>query len=64
MENINTKLNQVESNLESHITKQANENIMNIKDSIVTALKHENKTLQVKAKIPKKKKLAEKLEVF
>ena len=40
--NIDTRLNQIESNLESKIKEQVNENIMSIKDSIITALKNEN----------------------
>ena len=49
-ENINTRLNKGESNLESIITEQVNESIMSIKDSINTATKDENKieTLQEK----------------
>ena len=47
-ENINTRLNQIESNLESKIKEQVNENIMSIKDSIITALKNENEILRVK----------------
>ena len=42
-ENINTRLNKGESNLESIITEQVNESIMSIKDSINTAIKDENK---------------------
>ena len=55
-ENLNTRLNQIESNWKSNITEQVNESIMSVKDSIITALKDENKMLQVKAEIPEKKK--------
>ena len=58
-ENLNTRLNQIESNWKSNITEQVNESIMSVKDSIITALKDENKMLQVKAEIPEKKKKQE-----
>ena len=47
-ENINTRMNQNQSNLESNITEQVNESIFNVKDSIVTALRDDNKMLQAK----------------
>ena len=58
--NLNTRLNQIESNWKSNITEQVNESIMSVKDSIITALKDENKMLQVKAEIPEKKKTKKK----
>ena len=47
-EYINTRLNQIDSNLESKIKEQVNENTISIKDSIITALKNENEILRVK----------------
>ena len=58
-ENINTRLNQIESNLESKIKEQVNENIMSIKDSIITALKTKMKYFESKSK-----KLAENEKSF
>ena len=63
-ENLNTRLNQIESNWKSNITEQVNESIMSVKDSIITALKDENKMLQVKAEIPEKKKKNRKWDVL
>ena len=54
-DNINTRLNQIESNLESNITEQVNESILSVKDSIIAALRDDNKMLQVKVKILEKK---------
>ena len=55
-ENKNTRLNQIERNLESNITEQVKESILSVKDSIITALRDDNKMLQAKVKIPEKKK--------
>ena len=44
-DNINTRLNQIESNLESNITEQVNESILSVKDSIIAALRDDNKIL-------------------
>ena len=55
-DNINTRLNQIESNLESNITEQVNEGILSVKDSVITALRNDNKMLQVKVEILEKKK--------
>ena len=55
-ENKNTRLNQIERNLESNITEQVNESILSVKDSIITALRDDNKMLQAKVKILEKKK--------
>ena len=44
-ENINIRLNQIESNLENNITEQLNESILSVKDSIITALRDDNKML-------------------
>ena len=55
-ENKNTRLNQIESNLESNITEQVKESILSVKDSIITALRDDNKMLQAKVKILEKKK--------
>ena len=65
-DNINTRLNQIESNLESNITEQVNEGILSVKDSVITALRNDNKMLQVKVEIleKKKKKLAESEKSF
>ena len=52
---MNTRLNKIESNLESNITKQVNESIIIVKDYIITVLKDENKMPQVKVKIPEEK---------
>ena len=54
-ENINTRLNQTESNLESNITEQVNKSILSVKDSIVTALRDDNKMLQGKVEFLGKK---------
>ena len=54
-ENKNTRLNQIESNLESNITEQVKESILSVKDSIITALRDDNKMLQAKVKILEKK---------
>ena len=55
-ENKNTRLNQIESNLESNITEQVKQSILSVKDSIITALRDDNKMLQAKVKILEKKK--------
>ena len=55
-ENKNTRLNQIERNLESNITEQVKESILSVKDSIITALRDDNKMLQAKVKILEKKK--------
>ena len=44
-ENINIRLNQIESNFENNITEQLNESILSVKDSIITALRDDNKML-------------------
>ena len=62
-ENINTRLNQIESNLESNITEQVNESILSVKDSIITALRDDNKMLQINVEILEKK-LAESEKSF
>ena len=62
-DNINTRLNQIESNLESNITEQVNESILSVKDSIIAALRDDNKILQVKVEILEKK-LAESEKSF
>ena len=62
-ENKNTRLNQIESNLESNITEQVKESILSVKDSIITALRDDNKMLQAKVKILEKK-LAESEKSF
>ena len=54
-DNINTRLKQIESNLESNITEQVNESILSVKDSIITTLRDDNKMLQVKVEILEKK---------
>ena len=54
-ENINTRLNQIESNLESNIIEQANESILSVKNSIITALRDDNKMLQAKVEFVEKK---------
>ena len=54
-ENVNTRLNQIESNLENNIIDQVNGSIMSVKESLITALKDENKMLQVKVEILEKK---------
>ena len=54
-ENINTRLNHIESNLESNIREQVNESILSVKDSIITALRDDNKMLQAKVKFLEKK---------
>ena len=55
-ENRNTRLNQIESNLESNITEQVNHCILSVKDSIITALRDDNKMLQAKVKFLEKSK--------
>ena len=62
-ENINTRLNQIESNLESNITKQVNESTLSVKDSIITALRDDNKMLQAKVEFLERK-LAESEKSF
>ena len=62
-ENINTRLNQIESNLESNITEQVNKSILSVKDSIITALRDDNKMLQAKVEFLERK-LAESEESF
>ena len=63
-ENKNTRLNQIERNLESNITEQVKESILSVKDSIITALRDDNKMLQAKVKILEKKKNSRKWEVL
>ena len=63
-ENKNTRLNQIERNLESNITEQVKESILSVKDSIITALRDDNKMLQDKVKILEKKKIAESEKSF
>ena len=46
--NINSKLNEIENNIKSNITEQVNESIISIKESIINALKEENKLLKSK----------------
>ena len=46
--NINNKLNEIENNIKSNITEQVNESIISIKESIINALKEENKLLKSK----------------
>ena len=62
-EHINTRLNQIDSNLESNITDQVNESILSVKDSTITALRDDNKMLHLKVKILEKK-LAESEKPF
>ena len=54
-ENTITRLNQLESNLESNITEQVNKSISSVEDSIITALRNDNKMLQAKVQILEKK---------
>ena len=54
-ENINTRLNQIESNLEYNITEQVNKSILSVKDSIITALRDDNKMLLAKVEFLQKK---------
>ena len=54
-ESINTRLNQIESNLESNIIEQVNESILSVKNSIITTLRDDNKMLQVKVEFVEKK---------
>ena len=54
LENINTRLNQIESNLESNITVQVNKNILSAKDYHY-CLRDDNKILQAKIEILAKK---------
>ena len=49
------RMNQIESNLESNITEQVNESILSVKDSIITALRDDNKMLQAKVEFLEKK---------
>ena len=44
-DNINTRLNQDESNLESNITEQLYKCILSVKDSIIAVLRDDNKML-------------------
>ena len=53
-ESINTRLNQIESNLESNIIEQVNESILSVKNSIITTLRDDNKMLQVKVEFVEK----------
>ena len=53
-ENLNSRVNQIESNLESNITEQMNESIFSIKDSIITALRDGNKMLLANVEILEK----------
>ena len=53
-ENINIRLNQIESNLENNITEQLNESILSVKDSIIIALRDDNKMLQAKVEFLEK----------
>ena len=46
--NINNKLSEIENSIKSNITEQVNENIISIKESIIDALKEENKLLKSK----------------
>ena len=62
-ENVNTRLNQIESNLESNITEQVNKSILSVKDSIITALRDDNKMLQAKVEFLERK-LAESEKSF
>ena len=54
-ESINTRLNQIESNLESNIIEQVNESILSVKNSIITTLRDDNKMLQAKVEFVEKK---------
>ena len=54
-ENIDTRLNQIESNLEYNITEQVKKSILSVKDSIITALRDDNKMLQAKVEFLQKK---------
>ena len=56
-------MNQIESNLESNITEKVNESILSVKDSIITALRDDNKMLQAKVEFLEKK-LAENEKSF
>ena len=47
---INSRLDQIESNIQNNITDVVNESIMSIKDSIIDALKEENMKLQSRVK--------------
>ena len=47
---INSRLDQVEGNIQNNITDVVNESIMSIKDSIIDALKEENMKLQSRIK--------------
>ena len=46
--NINNKLNETENNIKSSITKQVNESVIGIKESIIDTLKEENQLLKRK----------------
>ena len=48
LETLNRKLNEIENNIKSNITEQVNESIISIKESIINALKEENKLLKSK----------------
>ena len=47
LETLNRKLNEIENNIKSNITEQVNESIIGIKESIIDALKEENKLSQI-----------------
>ena len=49
-QHINNRLNQIESN----ITDQVNESILSVKDSIITALRDDNKMHHLKVEIQEK----------
>ena len=46
--NINNKLSEIENSIKSNITEQVGESIISIKESIIDALKEENKLLKSK----------------
>ena len=48
LETLNRKLNEIENNIKSNITEQVSESIISIKESIINALKEENKLLKSK----------------
>ena len=47
---INSRLDQIDGNIQKNITDVVNESIMSIKDSIIDALKEENMKLQSRVK--------------
>ena len=49
------KKKKIESNLGSNITEQVNESILSVKDSVITALRGDNKMIQVEVEILEKK---------